>query len=97
MTPSEVIAAVAAGYDTLKFFPAVQAGGVEMLKALAGPFPHVKFCPTGGISLASAPDYLTLPNVCCVGGSWIAPPASIHAADWPSITRLALQASRLRA
>ncbi|HWY72106.1 MAG TPA: bifunctional 4-hydroxy-2-oxoglutarate aldolase/2-dehydro-3-deoxy-phosphogluconate aldolase [Burkholderiaceae bacterium] len=97
MTPSEVIAAVAAGYDTLKFFPAVQAGGVEMLKALAGPFPHVKFCPTGGISLASAPDYLALPNVCCVGGSWIAPPASIHAADWASITRLALQARRLRA
>jgi 2-dehydro-3-deoxyphosphogluconate aldolase/(4S)-4-hydroxy-2-oxoglutarate aldolase len=57
----------------------------------------VKFCPTGGISLASAPDYLALPNVCCVGGSWIAPPASIHAADWASITRLALQARRLRA
>jgi 2-dehydro-3-deoxyphosphogluconate aldolase/(4S)-4-hydroxy-2-oxoglutarate aldolase len=97
MTPSEVIAAVAAGYDTLKLFPAAQAGGVDMLKALAGPFPHVKFCPTGGISLASAPEYLALPNVCCVGGSWIAPPASIRAADWASITRLALQARRLRA
>jgi 2-dehydro-3-deoxyphosphogluconate aldolase/(4S)-4-hydroxy-2-oxoglutarate aldolase len=97
MTPSEVIAAVAAGYDTLKLFPAAQAGGVDMLKALAGPFPHVRFCPTGGISLASAPEYLALPNVCCVGGSWIAPPASIRAADWASITRLALQARRLRA
>ncbi|HEV3018391.1 MAG TPA: bifunctional 4-hydroxy-2-oxoglutarate aldolase/2-dehydro-3-deoxy-phosphogluconate aldolase [Burkholderiaceae bacterium] len=97
MTPSEVAAAAAAGYDTLKFFPAVQAGGVEMLKALAGPFPQVIFCPTGGISLATAPDYLALPNVCCVGGSWIAPLASIRSHDWTSITRLASQARQLRA
>jgi 2-dehydro-3-deoxyphosphogluconate aldolase/(4S)-4-hydroxy-2-oxoglutarate aldolase len=96
MTPSEVMAAVAAGYDTLKFFPAVQAGGVEMLKALAGPFPRVTFCPTGGISLASAPQFLSLPNVCCVGGSWLAPAASVAAGDWASITRLAQQARRLR-
>jgi 2-dehydro-3-deoxyphosphogluconate aldolase/(4S)-4-hydroxy-2-oxoglutarate aldolase len=97
MTPSEVAAALAAGYDTLKFFPAAQAGGVEMLKALAGPFPRVKFCPTGGITLASALDFLALPNVCCVGGSWITPAASIRASDWTSITRLARQAQRLRA
>jgi 2-dehydro-3-deoxyphosphogluconate aldolase/(4S)-4-hydroxy-2-oxoglutarate aldolase len=97
MTPSEVLAAVAAGYHRLKFFPAAQAGGVDMLKALAGPFPQVKFCPTGGISLANAAEFLALPNVCCVGGSWIAPGASIRAGDWASITRLALQAHRLRA
>ena len=97
MTPSEVAMALAAGYDTLKFFPAAQAGGVEMLKALAGPFPQVKFCPTGGISLATAPDFLALPNVSCVGGSWITPAASVRASDWASITRLAQQACRLRA
>jgi 2-dehydro-3-deoxyphosphogluconate aldolase / (4S)-4-hydroxy-2-oxoglutarate aldolase len=96
MTPSEVAAALAAGYDTMKFFPAGQAGGVEMLKALAGPFPHVKFCPTGGISLANASEFLALPNVVCVGGSWITPAASIRASDWATITRLAQQASRLR-
>jgi 2-dehydro-3-deoxyphosphogluconate aldolase/(4S)-4-hydroxy-2-oxoglutarate aldolase len=96
MTPSEVIAAVAAGYDTLKFFPAAQGGGVDMLKALVGPFPGVKFCPTGGISLANAPDFLALPNVCCVGGSWITPADAIRASDWTTITRLALQAQRLR-
>jgi 2-dehydro-3-deoxyphosphogluconate aldolase / (4S)-4-hydroxy-2-oxoglutarate aldolase len=97
MTPSEVAAALAAGYDTMKFFPAAQAGGVEMLKALAGPFPHVKFCPTGGISLANASEFLALPNVVCVGGSWITPAASIRASDWAVITRLAQQACRLRA
>jgi 2-dehydro-3-deoxyphosphogluconate aldolase/(4S)-4-hydroxy-2-oxoglutarate aldolase len=96
MTPSEVIAAVAAGYRILKFFPAAQGGGVDMLKALAGPLPEVKFCPTGGISLANASEYLALPNVCCVGGSWIAPAESIRASDWAAITRLASQAQRLR-
>jgi len=96
MTPSDVAAALAAGYDTMKFFPAAQAGGVEMLKALAGPFPHAKFCPTGGISLATAPDFLALPNVVCVGGSWITPAASVQASDWAAITRLAQQACRLR-
>lgn len=96
MTPSEVAAAFAAGYDTLKFFPAAQAGGVEMLKALAGPFPRVKFCPTGGVSLANASEFLALPNVCCVGGSWITPAVSVRASDWAAITRLARQAHRLR-
>jgi 2-dehydro-3-deoxyphosphogluconate aldolase/(4S)-4-hydroxy-2-oxoglutarate aldolase len=96
MTPTEVMAALGAGYDTLKFFPAAQAGGVEMLKAWAGPFPRVRFCPTGGIGLATALDYLALPNVCCVGGSWITPAASVRAADWSAITRLAQQARQLR-
>jgi 2-dehydro-3-deoxyphosphogluconate aldolase/(4S)-4-hydroxy-2-oxoglutarate aldolase len=97
MTPSEAMAAVAAGYDTLKFFPAAQGGGVDMLKAFAGPLPGVKFCPTGGISLANAPDFLALPNVSCVGGSWITPAEAIRASDWATITRLARQAQRLRA
>jgi 2-dehydro-3-deoxyphosphogluconate aldolase / (4S)-4-hydroxy-2-oxoglutarate aldolase len=97
ITPSEVMAAAAAGYDVLKFFPAAQGGGVDMLKAFAGPFPGVKFCPTGGISLANAPDFLALPNVCCVGGSWITPAEAIRASDWSTITRLAQQAHRLRA
>jgi 2-dehydro-3-deoxyphosphogluconate aldolase / (4S)-4-hydroxy-2-oxoglutarate aldolase len=97
MTPSEVMAAVAAGYDILKFFPAAQGGGVDMLKAFAGPFPGVKFCPTGGISLANASDFLALPNVCCVGGSWITPSDAMRASDWAIITRLARQAQRLRA
>jgi 2-dehydro-3-deoxyphosphogluconate aldolase / (4S)-4-hydroxy-2-oxoglutarate aldolase len=96
MTPTEVVAAVAADYRILKFFPAAQAGGVDMLKAFAGPFPDVKFCPTGGISLANAPEFLSLSNVCCVGGSWITPADSIRAADWSTITRLASQARRLR-
>ena len=73
MTPSDVIAARAAGFTELKLFPAQQAGGIGMLKALAGPFPDVTFCPTGGISAATAPDFLALPNVACVGGSWLTP------------------------
>jgi 2-dehydro-3-deoxyphosphogluconate aldolase/(4S)-4-hydroxy-2-oxoglutarate aldolase len=97
MTPSDVMAAFAAGYDILKFFPAAQAGGVDMLKALAGPLPGVRFCPTGGISLANAPDFLALPNVCCVGGSWVTPADAVRASDWATITRLAQQAQRLRA
>jgi 2-dehydro-3-deoxyphosphogluconate aldolase/(4S)-4-hydroxy-2-oxoglutarate aldolase len=68
-----------------------------MLKAFAGPFPGVKFCPTGGISLANALDFLALPNVSCVGGSWITPAEAIRASDWATITRLARQAQRLRA
>jgi 2-dehydro-3-deoxyphosphogluconate aldolase / (4S)-4-hydroxy-2-oxoglutarate aldolase len=97
MTPSDLVAAVTAGYQVLKFFPAVPAGGVAMLNALAGPFPQVQFCPTGGISLDSAPQFLALPNVCCVGGSWITPAALIQSKDWSSITRLAQQARSLRA
>jgi len=95
MTPSDVIAARAAGFSALKLFPAQQAGGIGMLKALAGPFPDVVFCPTGGVSAASAPDYLTLPNVACVGGSWLTPADAVRAADWDVITRLAREAAAL--
>lgn len=96
MTPSDVIAARAAGFTALKLFPALQAGGVGMLKAMAGPFPDVTFCPTGGITAASAPEYLALPNVACVGGSWLTPRAALAAGDWPAITVLAQDAAGLR-
>lgn len=97
MTPSDVIAALAAGFTELKLFPAQPAGGLGLLKALYGPFPGVTFCPTGGIDSASAPDFLALPNVACVGGSWLTPAAAVAAGDWPRITTLALQARALRA
>ena len=97
MTPSDVLAARAAGLHQLKLFPAQQAGGIAMLKALHGPFPEVVFCPTGGITPESAPEFLALPNVACVGGSWLTPKAAIAAGDWTTITRLARQASALRA
>jgi len=97
MTPSELMAARAAGFTALKLFPAEQAGGVGMLRALAAPFPDVVFCPTGGITAATAPSYLALPNVPCVGGSWVAPPDRIAANDWPTIESLARTASTLRA
>src|SRR5512144_1561743 len=93
MTPSEVIAAKAAGYSQLKLFPAQQAGGIGMLNALAGPFPDVTFCPTGGVNAATAPDFLALPNVACVGGSWLTPKDAIAAGDWPRITALAREAA----
>jgi 2-dehydro-3-deoxyphosphogluconate aldolase/(4S)-4-hydroxy-2-oxoglutarate aldolase len=97
MTPSDVIAATAAGFEALKLFPARQAGGVDMLKALAGPFPHVRFCPTGGITAETACEYLALPNVACVGGSWLTPSDAIQRHDWAGITNLARQAAALRA
>ncbi len=96
MTPSEVIAARAAGFTELKLFPAQQAGGIGMLKALLGPFPDVTFCPTGGVTAASAPDFLALPNVGCVGGSWLTPKDAVTAGDWRGITALAREAARLR-
>jgi 2-dehydro-3-deoxyphosphogluconate aldolase/(4S)-4-hydroxy-2-oxoglutarate aldolase len=95
MTPSEIIAARLAGFRELKLFPAQQAGGVGMLKALAGPFPDVTFCPTGGITAETAPEFLALPNVACVGGSWLTPQAALAAADWQAITALAKLASAL--
>lgn len=95
MTPSDVIAARAAGFTALKLFPAQQAGGIGMLKALGGPFPDVTFCPTGGISLATAPDFLALANVACVGGSWLTPKEAVAAGDWDAITVLAREASKL--
>ena len=96
MTPTEVMAARVAGFNVLKFFPADQAGGVGMLRALAAPFPDVLFCPTGGITRASAPDYLALPNVVSVGGSWTAPQPMIDARDWQGIELLARDAAALK-
>ncbi len=95
-TGSEVMQANADGLFFLKFFPAVQAGGVNMLKALAGPFTDVVFCPTGGITLASAPEFLALPNVKVCGGSWLTPADAVAAKDWKRITQLAKEASALR-
>jgi len=96
-TGSEVMQANADGYFFLKFFPAMQAGGIAMLKALAGPFTDVVFCPTGGITLASAPDFLALPNVKVCGGSWLTPADAVAAKDWARIAVLAKEASALRA
>jgi 2-dehydro-3-deoxyphosphogluconate aldolase / (4S)-4-hydroxy-2-oxoglutarate aldolase len=96
MTSSEIIAALGAGHELLKFFPAEPAGGIAALKALAGPFPQVTFCPTGGIHAELARAYLALPNVIAVGGSWVTPQAAIDAGDWAEITRLARAASALR-
>lgn len=96
MTPSEVMAAREAGFAQLKLFPAVPAGGVGMLKAMAGPLPDILFCPTGGISIESAPQFLALENVACVGGSWLTPKEALRAGDWAAITALARQASALR-
>ncbi|MCE4539774.1 bifunctional 4-hydroxy-2-oxoglutarate aldolase/2-dehydro-3-deoxy-phosphogluconate aldolase [Pelomonas sp. P7] len=95
-TASEVMQANAAGYGFLKLFPAVAVGGVNLLKALAGPFPDVAFCPTGGISLETAPQFLKLPNVKVCGGSWLTPQEAVDAKDWARITRLAAEASALR-
>jgi 2-dehydro-3-deoxyphosphogluconate aldolase / (4S)-4-hydroxy-2-oxoglutarate aldolase len=96
MTPSELIGGLGAGFTTFKLFPAQQAGGVGMLKALAGPFPDVVFCPTGGITRASAPQFLALANVACVGGSWVAPNDKIRGGDWPAIEALARDAAALK-
>ncbi len=95
MTPTEVMTAAAAGFTHLKLFPAEQAGGLGMLKALAGPFKELRFCPTGGIGPDIAPAYLALPNVVCVGGSWLAPPSLLDTGDWKAITNLARQAAAL--
>ncbi|WP_269532057.1 bifunctional 4-hydroxy-2-oxoglutarate aldolase/2-dehydro-3-deoxy-phosphogluconate aldolase [Chitinimonas sp. BJYL2] len=96
MTPSEVIAALRHGFDAMKLFPAEQAGGLNMLKALGGPFPNVLFCPTGGVTLDSAPKLLALPNVGCVGGSWLVPKDKVAGGDWAGITQLAAEAAALR-
>ncbi len=95
MTPSEVMRARQAGLSDLKLFPAEAAGGIALLRALAGPFPDITFCPTGGISADAARRYLEQPNVACVGGSWLTPKAAIDAEDWPAITALARQAASL--
>ena len=95
-TAGEVMAATADGFDFLKFFPATAAGGVPLLKALAGPFPDVAFCPTGGITVDTAPQFLALPNVKVCGGSWLTPQDAVDAKDWARITRLAAAAQALR-
>ena len=96
-TASEVMAANADGLNFLKFFPAQQAGGIGLLRALGGPFPDVVFCPTGGITLETAPQFLALPNVKVCGGSWLTPADAVAAGDWARITQLARQATALRA
>jgi 2-dehydro-3-deoxyphosphogluconate aldolase/(4S)-4-hydroxy-2-oxoglutarate aldolase len=95
ITPGEIMAARDAGLDFLKFFPAEQAGGVPFLKALASPIADVRFCPTGSVTAKSAPDYLALPNVVCVGGSWVAPDAMVKEGRWAEIEALAREANKL--
>jgi 2-dehydro-3-deoxyphosphogluconate aldolase / (4S)-4-hydroxy-2-oxoglutarate aldolase len=95
-TASEIMAAQADGYTELKFFPALQAGGVAMLKAWQGPFGDVKFCPTGGITAANATEFLALANVVCVGGSWLTPAHAVASGDWARITQLAREAAALQ-
>ncbi len=96
-TSSEILLAQEDGFTELKFFPAMQAGGAAMLKAWSGPFWDVRFCPTGGVTLQNAPDLLALPNVVCVGGSWLVPGDAVASGDWARITRLAADTMALRA
>lgn len=95
-TASEVMALLEKGYTVQKFFPAEQAGGAAYLKSLGAPIPQVSFCPTGGISLKNARDYLGLANILCVGGSWVAPKEAMLRGDWAAITTLAREACSLR-
>ena len=95
ITPSEIMTAQEAGLDFLKFFPAQQAGGAAFLKSLASPFAGIRFCPTGGIGIGNVRDYLDLPNVICVGGSWVAPDDLVKAGKWDEIETLARQASQI--
>lgn len=96
MTATELMQGLDLGFDTFKLFPAQQAGGIGMLKALGAPFPEAKFCPTGGITRAAAPEFLALPNVLCVGGSWVAPPEKIRVGEWSALEALARDAVTLR-
>jgi 2-dehydro-3-deoxyphosphogluconate aldolase / (4S)-4-hydroxy-2-oxoglutarate aldolase len=96
-TGGEIMAAQEDGYNQLKFFPAMQAGGLAMLKAWQGPFGDVKFCPTGGITAANAPEFLALSNIVCVGGSWLTPADAVAKGDWARITQLAKEAVALKA
>ena len=92
-TPSEAMAMRDAGFPLMKCFPAAQLGGVEVLKAWGGPLPDLRFCPTGGVSLSNMAQFLALPNVAMVGGSWLTPAAAVAAGDWATITRLAREAT----
>ena len=94
-TASEAMGLVEEGITALKFFPANYAGGAAYLKALSSPLPHITFCPTGGINAINAGEYLSLPNVACVGGSWVAPKELVESGDWAGITALAKAASQL--
>ena len=94
-TVSEVLAVLEAGYTELKFFPAEASGGAAFLKSIAGPVPAARFCPTGGITAATAPSYLALPNVGCVGGSWLTPADALASGDWGRVTELARAAAAL--
>lgn len=94
-TASEIMALLEKGYTVQKFFPAEQAGGAAYLKSIGSPIPQVKFCPTGGISLKIAPDYLAMKNILCVGGSWVAPKEAMAKGDWAAITALAREAASL--
>jgi 2-dehydro-3-deoxyphosphogluconate aldolase/(4S)-4-hydroxy-2-oxoglutarate aldolase len=96
-TGSEVMQANTDGYMFLKLFPATAVGGIPLLKALSGPFPDVMFCPTGGITVETAPQFLALPNVIVCGGSWLTPADAVKAKDWARITKLAREAGALRA
>jgi 2-dehydro-3-deoxyphosphogluconate aldolase/(4S)-4-hydroxy-2-oxoglutarate aldolase len=96
ITPGEIMTAREAGLDFLKFFPAEQAGGVAFLKALASPFAGIRFCPTGSVSQKNVKDYLALPNVICVGGSWVAPDDLVRSGQWGAIEALAREAAGLR-
>ncbi len=91
-TASELMFGMEMGYTEFKFFPAEAAGGVQMLKSIGGPFPHITFCPTGGVSPKNYNDYLALANVACVGGSWIVPSREIEMENWDAITKLAQKA-----
>jgi 2-dehydro-3-deoxyphosphogluconate aldolase/(4S)-4-hydroxy-2-oxoglutarate aldolase len=95
-TAGEAMTLLERGYRHLKFFPAVPAGGARLLAAWASPLPQIRFCPTGGISLANAPEFLALPNVACVGGSWLTPKNKLETGDWSGIERLAREAASLR-
>ncbi|KAA5826813.1 bifunctional 4-hydroxy-2-oxoglutarate aldolase/2-dehydro-3-deoxy-phosphogluconate aldolase [Saccharopolyspora hirsuta] len=95
-TVSEAMRLAERGATAMKFFPAEPSGGVPFLKAIAGPLPQLRFCPTGGISPRTAPDYLALPNVGCVGGSWLAPKDLLAAGDWAKVEQLAREAAALR-
>lgn len=94
-TVSEAMAVLEAGYSEMKFFPAEASGGAAYLKSLASPLPAARFCPTGGITAASAPSYLSLPNVGCVGGSWLTPADALAAGDWDRVAALAREAAAL--
>lgn len=94
-TASEAMRLLARGYDVLKFFPAEASGGTAALKGIGGPLPQISFCPTGGVNPDNASDYLSLPNVICAGGSWVAPGAAVRAGNWDEIESLARDASQL--